>query len=383
MNKILCCGVEAQFYEDVKVSGGDVVKYGYQCSVCGNMAADNDKAEAEKEFLENAKPTPVKKETKIAPNKPQDKQPIKENRMNNNQGGNNLAIRKSELMAGNMAHLAEIASPIIAGDKGALERLIKNNIRYVENATALEKVWGTPEGQSSIMHETEEAMIMGIELGKMGDLVPFGSACQLIPSVEAYKFVLTNGNNSPFKDLGIECVHENDDHTEMVSRKEGFDFEIKKGSPRGVIIGVIVWAERKDGKAIGDFYDADRLMEKAVAHSTSYQYYLRDKEQFAAMKSEGKTGSENGRDFFIKTMFKKGGGSWDKKVFEDELKNPYDGPDKPEMLRKAAGKSFLAPYMKVRNSEAAMKEAQDHEDVRDSALGGFDRDTVDGEMETL
>lgn len=105
-------------------------------------------------------------------------------------------------------------------------------------------------------------------------------------------------------------------------------------------------------------------------HSTSYQYYLKDKEAYELAKSEGKiTKSQYGDD-----QFKSG----NRMVYVKNLTNPYDGPDKPEMLRKSAGKSFLAPYMKVRNSEAAMKEAQSHEDVRDAALSGFDGDTVDG-----
>ncbi len=55
-------------------------------------------------------------------------------------------------------------------------------------------------------------------------------------------------------------------------------------------------------------------------------------------------------------MFKKGGGTWVKKIFREDITNPYDGADRPEMLRKVAGKSFLQPYMRVRNSTAAMDE---------------------------
>jgi 3-hydroxyacyl-CoA dehydrogenase len=55
-------------------------------------------------------------------------------------------------------------------------------------------------------------------------------------------------------------------------------------------------------------------------------------------------------------MYKKGGGNWTKKLYEDEIANPYQGADQPEMLRKAAGKSFLGKYARVRNAEAAMDE---------------------------
>jgi hypothetical protein len=44
------------------------------------------------------------------------------------------------------------------------------------------------------------------------------------------------------------------------------------------------------------------------------------------------------------------------------------------MLRKTAGKSFLGPYKKVRNSEAAMSEAreQEPESIDDMLQGSFD-----------
>jgi hypothetical protein len=364
VNELKCCGQTAQIFENVDVGGKPGT--GFLCNVCGNKASAVNREDAEKEFMKNAKAAP-KKEPKKEPKKMDNK--------------NALTVSRSEIMRRNESHFADVASPIIASDKGALERLIKNNIRYVENSTLLEKAWTSEEGQASIMHETEEAMIMGIELGKMGDLVPFGDVCQLIPSVEAYKFVLTNGNNSPFADLGIECVHENDQVTTGVKNKNFF-FELSKGIPRGEIIGVIVWAERRDGRTIGDFYDAERLMGKAEAHSISYQRYLQDIKSFEALKADGKIKTENGREYFIKTIFKKGGGSFDKKVFRDEMSNPYDGADKPEMLRKAAGKSFLAPYMKVRNSEAAMSEARTHEESRDQAINGFDQ-TLSGEAEEV
>ncbi len=373
MTEIKCCGKPAEYYPDVEVNGEKGV--GYYCPVCENKSANTDPEKAKEEFLKNAKAAP-KKTTPKKETKP----------MNNNNTdlaprglmGQALEYLKSEEAK---SAIIRMASPIVKNETGALERLMYNNVRYVENAN-LGKVWDSEEGKDSIIHQTEEAMIMGIELGKMGDLVPYGSVCQLIPSVEAYKFVLTNGNNSPFVDLGIECIHENDQVTSGVKGKSFF-FDLSKGIPRGEIIGVIVWAERRDGKTIGDFYDADRLMDKAEAHSISYQRYKQDLMAFESMKAEGKINIENGREYFMKQMFKKGGGTWDKKIFRDELRNPYDGPDKPEMLRKSAGKSFLAPYMKVRNSEAAMQEARTHEDVRDAAMNGNDPTIVDGVAEIL
>jgi hypothetical protein len=109
-------------------------------------------------------------------------------------------------------------------------------------------------------------------------------------------------------------------------------------------------------------------MKKAEEHSTSYQYYLQDVRQAEALRSEGKLQSENGREYFIKKIFKKGGGSWDKKVFIDEMTNPYAGADQPEMLRKTAGKSFMRKYNRVRNSEAAMEEVRTSEKMVDATL---------------
>ena len=378
LKDVLCCGLPANIEREAMVNndGAEVHGVGVWCEAgCGNQCfepeADGAEERAIDTFKNGAKDAPKKTE------KPTNKKKETKPKVNNQNQNNQLAVRKDIF---NTTHLAKIASPIIAGETGAVERLINNNVRYVENSSALEKVWCSEEGKASIVYSTEEAMIMGIELGKMGDLVPYGSVCQLIPSVEAYKFVLTNGSNSPFTDLGIECVYENDICNRWV-KKGSFDFEIKHGTPRGEIIGVVVWADRKNGKTIGDYFDADRLMEKAEAHSVSYQRYLQDVAAFEAMSAEKKTGVENGREYFMKQMFKKGGGTWEKKVFRDELKNPYDGPDKPEMLRKSAGKSFLAPYMKVRNSEAAMAEARSSEEARDRALDMAD--TIDGEIEEV
>ena len=109
-------------------------------------------------------------------------------------------------------------------------------------------------------------------------------------------------------------------------------------------------------------------MKKAEEHSISYQYYLQDIRSFDALKAEGKTEIENGREFFNKTMNKRDGGTWTKKVFRDELTNPYAGADKPEMMRKMAGKTFCRKFARVRNAEAAMNEVKSHNDAVNRAL---------------
>lgn len=276
---------------------------------------------------------------------------------------NNNNNRSLVISAGNMPSvfedrkekLAIIASPILSGDKSAMERLMLNNTeRYPLGLTgkAWDKVWKSPEGQQSIVKGIEDALIMGAELGKMGDLVPMGTGCTFIPSVEAFEFTLTNGNNAPFAWIMIECIYQNDEYSSG-SKMGSFFFENKHGKPRGEVIGAVAYGElSKRGIVIGEIYDADRLMKSAEAHSTSYQYYLRDKKQFQALHDEGKTLFKNGREYFVKDM-----GTWQKDIFIDELSNPYDS-DRAKMFMKATGKSFFAKFIKVRNSEAAMEEVK-------------------------
>ena len=42
-----------------------------------------------------------------------------------------------------------------------------------------------------------------------------------------------------------------------------------------------------------------------------------------------------------KKIPKNDGSTWNKKIYGDDITNPYDGPDRPEMLKKSAGKSPL------------------------------------------
>lgn len=371
MTNPICCGQEAQYYEDVTIEGIDAPGYGYYCDVCQNKVAHPDKEEAKNIFIANStatqEKTPTgkveKKGTKPSVNAGYNKGA----KVSNN---NSLTISHAKVLQDRENRFIEICSPIVSGDKGALERLVRNNMRYVENAD-LGAVWETEEGQRSIIHETEEAMIMGLELGKMGDLVPYGKVCQLIPSIEAYEFALKNGKNAAFKDIRIICIYENDNLKITNNKADGFNYDLEQSFPRGEIAGVLVYAEKKNGMAIGEFYDAERLMAKAEAHSVSYQRYLQDVRAFEAMEAAGELKEKNGRLYFMKTIeYTKDGQkkSFQKETFRDDLKNPYDGADKPEMLRKAAGKSFLAPYMKVRNSEAAMEEVKSSEDAKDRAF---------------
>jgi hypothetical protein len=255
--------------------------------------------------------------------------------------------------------------------------MVKKNTRYVmtQDSKQWADVWATREGQESVVAAMEEAFMLGATLPDMGCIVPYGGVVEFIPGVEAYSFAATTGNNSPFVDLNIEGVYKND--IVDVSRTNGeFCIDFKKiGVPRGEIIAVAVYGTlRATGKVVGEVYEASRLLEKATTHSPSYRAYMADLAAFEEARVSGSLKKEGGREYTEKTMFKKGGGTWVKKIFREDITNPYDGADRPEMLRKVAGKSFLQPYMRVRNSAAAMDElstndGQEPADDLDSVLG--------------
>ena len=369
--EIKCCNqpltiMKKAVHPETKAEG-----VGIWCEECGINAFHED----EKTCIEMIKKDIEKKEKKDSQgeldlSREKDQRPLKQQKKESrkvNTKQQNTALAVIPKNAGELEtyfhkqelHLIEITSPVI-GDKSAMLRLISNNMRYVQNAKQLKDCWTSPEGQESIIHETEEAMMMGAELGKMGDLVPYGKTCEFIPSVEAYEFSLTNGNNAPFTNITIECIHENDDI--KVGRKDGdFYIDFEFGIPRGEVRAVAVYGLlKKTSNIIGEVYDKERLMEKAEVHSVSYRYFLQDKRRIEQLRTEGKLKELNGREYFEKEIPKKDGGTWKKKVFLDELSNPYEGADQPEMLRKSAGKSFMRKYARVRNSEAAMEEVRSH-----------------------
>lgn len=364
----ICCGTQVNVQHDVKKNGETGEKgVGLWCGVCQSKSWGTDLSEAIAVYADKHK-------DKITPEAPKEKKkPMQNNQPPTvaNKPTNNLPTNPQDfalMVQSQESRLMEIMSPIVSGDQSAVKLLIRKNIRYVENAEQIQKAWTTPEGQASIVRALEDVFIMGACLGETGDLVPYGNIVEFIPSVEAYSFALTNGTNAPFDNIEIELIHEND--TVQIARKDGdFKISLDMGIPRGEVVAVAVYGFRvKTGKVEGEVYDKDRLMKKAEEHSTSYQYYLQDVRQAEALRSEGKLQSENGREYFIKKIFKKGGGSWDKKVFIDEMTNPYAGADQPEMLRKTAGKSFMRKYNRVRNSEAAMEEVRTSEKMVDATL---------------
>lgn len=277
-------------------------------------------------------------------------------------------------IAAHAAEIVAIAAPFVKSDRPAFDLMVKKSVRYVLGLSgdAWAKVWATPEGRESIVAALEEAFMLGATLPDMGCFVPYGGVAEFIPDVEAYRFAVTTGGNAPFLDLQIEPVYERDEVA--ISRKDG-NFAIEFGRiwpDRGQVCAVAVYGRARNGTIPGELYPVDRLLAKAQGHSQSYQNYLRDLQAFEAAKAEGRVQTVEGRAYCIRTIPKRDGTTWEKKIYLDEITNPYDGPDRPEMLRKLAGKSFLSPWIKTRNSTAAVSELDKTDDVSillDQALG--------------
>ena len=274
--------------------------------------------------------------------------------MNKPKNGNELIKWSND----NMPALLERSSPVL--EKPATERMIKKNMRYIAKHPGLEKIWKSTEGQESILHAYGESLEHAATMPEMGSIVPFGNYAEFVPSIECYLFLLGNGKNAPFEDINIVLIHEND-KTNITQSDGVFNVEMQMGFPRGEIIAVAVYATRKDtGKRIGEVYDVERLMQKAFVHSAGYKKYILDKEDWSRMKAEGKLKKDHAGRYYMEKKGKYG----DYKVYEHDIVNPYDGPDRPEMLKKAAGKSFFRPFMRTRNA-MAMAEEWKEEDEKD------------------
>ena len=272
---------------------------------------------------------------------------------------------------GNINTLIQSSAAWLDADKNkpATRRMIRQNIEYIIDNTNLNDAWGTPEGRKSIIAALKESFYYGASMPDMGCVVPFGKKVEFIPDVETFKFALTTGDNAPFESLTIELVYDND--KVKCSRINGnFQVEFENIPPkRGNVRGVVVYGLNKvTGKIDGEMFDKDRLIEKAETHSAAYKSYLEEKNYAAHLQAEGKTKIKNGREYYIKTLNKKDGGTWDKEIYLDSITSPYVGSDQPEMLRKLAGKTFCRPFMKVRNAMELAKEWSDEEYTVDSIL---------------
>jgi len=359
-----CCNQEVKKSKTQGQDGQNI--YTIWCETCGRTGSGKTVQDSEASFdawtnPEQAEsPAPVK--NKIAP--AQSAPPTNPNNL-------------PSYIAAKTGEIATITAPFMRKDKPAFSLMVKKNTRYVmtQDTKQWRDVWATRDGQESVVAAMEEAFMLGATLPDMGCIIPFGGVVEFIPGVEAYSFAATTGGNSPFVDLNIESVYKND--IVEVSRFNGnFSVEFKKiGVPRGDVIAVVVYGtHRATGKIIGEVYEASRLLEKATTHSASYRAYRSDLAAFEAAKVAGKLKTEDGREYVEKVIPKRDGGTWTKKIFREDITNPYDGADRPEMLRKVAGKSFLQPYIRVRNSTAAMDELSESDeqepvDALDKVLG--------------
>lgn len=417
LNNVLCCNQPASIMPDKNADGID--GFGIWCSECGHAIHRQTREDAIKVFLEGVK-TPPSQPPKQVNNRPQ------------SQGATNMQQQNSLVPSrNNIAKIFEPrrdqlsleVMPILSNSGSMFDRLMTNNTeKYpLTLIKGFDKVFASDVGRASLIHEIEEAIIMGAELGKMGDIVPFGEICLFIPSVEACKFALTNGVNAPFLDFNIKCEYEGDEFES--SMKDGnYSVNILKEGEKETVVNVYVWGTlSKTGQTIGEKYSSKRLLEKAETSSKPYQKYLKYKNAYEFQKAEGKTeidrngresfkyyesaksddpyfdksvayfkqAEDNGQlksdakgDYAVQSIPKKAGGTFDKKIYRyeveggtvattmylDELKNPYAGANQPEMLKKTAGKSFARPFLKVRNSEAAMHEVRTQKQGVDRAM---------------
>lgn len=265
----------------------------------------------------------------------------------------------------NALSLAEMAPRFV--DKIATMRMINKNLEYILSAN-LKDVWSTPDGVASIWDAYRNALEIAATLPEMGSIVPYGKTVEFIPDISAFEFALTTGKTAPFSSIIITAIYEKDQY-EITSKDGSFHFELKKiGFPRGDIIGVVVQAvDTETGQIIGEAYDVQRLMEKAERHSVSYKYFLADIAALKKAKAEGK-------DYIEKKP------GW--KLYEKDIQNPYVGPDRPEMLRKLAGKSFFGKFMKTRNARAIGEEWEGDADGRaDSAKEKTINDAVNESLD--
>ena len=264
------------------------------------------------------------------------------------------------------------AAPFVQSDRPALDRLIKKNVEYVASLAGkgYDDVWATEEGRESMMKALEESIELGATLPEMGSIVPYGGTAELIPDVEAFRFALTTGASSPFEWVNIEPVYEKDGVA--IGRENGEFSLVFQSIPldRGSLAGIAVYGRRRSGKTEGEFMPIKTLDAMARKFSKPYQKSMRDIDDFIKARSEGKVlTDESGREFVEKlikmTPPKK---DWTKRIYFDEIDCPYTGPTAAKMYAKLAGKSYLGPYMKTRNSAAAIHELQEREGAPESVV---------------
>ena len=269
----------------------------------------------------------------------------------------------AQYVAGRHAELYKRAAPFVRSDRSAFERMIQKNTEYIASLTGgrYDAVWSCEEGRESFARCLEESIEIGATLPDMGSVVPYGTTAELIPDVEAFRFACTTGSTAPFEWVNIEPRFEYDD---VLAGKRLGDFFIEFReipADRGKLVGVAVYGKRTGtGKIDGEYFDLKTLDALARKFSKGYQTSMRDIDDFNKARGEGKVKTVDGRELIEKPMKGKDGKpDWTKKIYFDEIDCPYTSPaTSAKMYSKLAGKSFLGPYMKVRNSAAAVAEVR-------------------------
>ena len=384
-NEKSCCGAA------VRTEVADGLHF-YWCEKCGRRGSANDAATAWAAFLSW---------------KPVAKKP-------------HNAREFVTAIHGRESELRTIAAPFVMGVNGLFQRIMAKNADYIASLSspAYDKVWETEEGAASYMKAYEEAIEAGALLPDMGSIVPYGGTVKLILDVEAFRFALTTGASSPFEWVNIDPIYEGDIPFLRWGKRQGDFFIELSGAPidRGNLAGVAVYGMRRGtGKIDGDMFPVKKLDAMAQEYSKPYQKSIDELTAYERAKSEGKEQFDaDGRPFVIATveskdggkyaeqdaamfraaeasgtlkkdrngeyaekeMPKKGGGTWTKKVYRSSVENPgtetkriyfdeidcqYTSASGDKMYMKLAGKSFLGPYMKTRNSAAAIHEMQESE----------------------
>lgn len=311
---------------------------------CKELGVPDPETEIEKAVIPPAPATPTLVATSPAP----EKTPV--------------AIKDKESFQSYITcNMESYTSRISFLQKSSVERLLENNLKYLVTEKAFDSLWQTEEGRQSLMDCFNEAFQMAAELPLLGSVVAFGSTATFIPRVEAFQNVLCNGPNAPFEWVNIDAIHAKD--KVRIGRKNGnFTVEFESISPfdRGDIKGVVVYGYHKRSHIIiGECYEAERLHAIGTATSSSYRQYLLDCDFYNRELSEGKVKEDsNGRKYVEKSIPKKNGGTWMKKVYGDELSNPYEGPHREKMLKKVAGKTYLSPFIKMRIGSVIIDEIQ-------------------------
>lgn len=296
------------------------------------------------------------------------KQPAKKTSYNNNyKKKNNYKKNDTGLIqqngfenyiVSNMQNVQQNAASYLGGS--AIQKLVDRNTKYVTENKDLSSLFESNEGIQSLFNAFNESLELAADMPNMGDIIAFGKTCEFIPRVECFRSIATEGNNAPFQWFHIDTIYEKD--TVQCKRVNG-NFELEFSiipMERGEVKAIAVYGlERKSGKVVGELFPANRLFKIGTEKSAGYKSYLKKMQEIKEKRSEGiiEIEEETGREYW-----KEEGPYGPYKKYVDSISSPYVGIHQSKMLSKVAGKTFLSPYVKMRNSCAVLKETDEKAD---------------------